>query len=145
MTTYIAAELEYWDARTGREILLAALKGAEPFVVAESVNVYNREALTYRGDECGEVSLFFSVMLTPGATHHDVWTAIREGAKIRCKTIAEVPADVARMTGDEYSEWQYAEWKRYEAEYEAQQNTSVAPDDDEERIAAWLEYLQDEG
>jgi hypothetical protein len=120
METFISAELEYWDGRTGREILLAALTAAEPFVVAESVNLYNREALNHRGDECGEVSLYFAIMLAPGAETEDVWFAIREGARIRCKALSPIPAHVARMSGEEYLAWERAEWERYEAECEAE-------------------------
>jgi len=113
------AEIEYWDERTGREILLAALMAAGPLVVAESVHVYDPTVLTARGCDEGEVSLWFSIGLTPGCTTHDFFTTVRN-AQIRVKEAGPVPAEFARCSSDEFWGWMRSEYERMEAEWEAE-------------------------
>lgn len=129
------AELEFWDERTGGEILLGALKAAEPFVIAESIHVFTPSVLKARGVDEGECSLWLSVALAPGATPSDFFTSVR-AAGIRVKEAGFVPAEVARAEAEGFWAWMHAEYERMRLEWEAEEA---------ERAAAWEAYQRDMG
>lgn len=91
---------EYWDERTGREIVMQAAKAADGLYTPESIHVYTPASLDARGDEWGECSIWWSVNIptsdycTERDTMYAIVDAIRD-ARIRVKD--------AGVTTDEYA------------------------------------------
>lgn len=94
---------EYWDHRTGREIVLQAAKAAERCYTPESVHIYTPSALDTRGDEWGECSIWWSVHI-PDSTYmtgllYEITDAIRS-AGIRVKDAGILEDEYARCSFD---------------------------------------------
>lgn len=90
---------EYWDGRTGREIVLAAARAASFYIVDETVHVYTPDMLNYSDDQC-EASIWWSVRVKDGFDIFDVVDAIRS-VKIRVKDAGNISDEFARCTIDE--------------------------------------------
>lgn len=99
---------EYWDERTGRDILMQAAKAADGLYTPESIHVYNPNILTERGDEWGECSIWWSVNIptsdesTMRNTMYAIVDAIRD-AGIRVKDAGILPDEYARCDYDTMS------------------------------------------
>jgi hypothetical protein len=86
---------EFWDERTGRDILLQAAKAAAHLIVNESIHVYTPSIMDETGASWGEADLWWSATLIDGATHTDVYQAIKYNAHIRVKEAGIVPDEYA--------------------------------------------------
>lgn len=92
---------EYWDERTGRDILMQAAKAADGLYTPESIHVYTPSVLDARGDEWGECSIWWSVNIpnsddyTMNNTMYAIVDAIRD-AGIRVKDAGVMDDEYAR-------------------------------------------------
>lgn len=96
---------EYWDNRTGRDIVMQAAKAAHGLYTPESIHVYTPNILTERGDEWGECSIWWSVNIptsddsTMTNTMYAIVDAIRD-AGIRVKDAGVMTDEYARCSFD---------------------------------------------
>ena len=74
--------IEWWDGRTGQQVLFDALRATGSI---DGCHVYNPSALSVTGDDMGEMDLFFSIPTASDDTFMECVRAIRE-AGMRVKT-----------------------------------------------------------
>lgn len=98
MTT-IFIHNEFWDDRTGSDILAEAIKAAGELIDPSTVHVYTPSALTARGSDWGEVELWWSVTMNDASTVGFVAEAIRR-AYIRVKTAGVISSNFATCDYD---------------------------------------------
>ena len=101
---YAFYHIEWWDTRTGQEVLFTAL---EAMGATDGCHVYNHEALACEGDTYGEMDIFFSVPVASFDAYSDGVDAIR-WAGLRVKTAMFLEGDKATATGtldDVWRKW----------------------------------------
>jgi len=86
-----AVELEWWDGRSGNELLLQVAKALDTMMVPETMRCLNPEALAYTPDGECEASLYFVVEAHGFCSTYTMKWVIVEGASVRVKTIGPLP------------------------------------------------------
>jgi len=110
-TSHIILHLEWWDHRTGREVLLQAMRAARPYVHEEGVHVYHPSWLDVTGVDAGEAELWFTATLaddrivTPRFIKELIVNSAEAGTHTRVKMIGPIAADIAHGTLEEF--WAY--------------------------------------
>lgn len=82
--------LEWWDDRTGRELLMEALRAARHWHIPETGIPLEPQVLDYVGSDWGEMDLWFTVQLEHPNAFRNFVEAVRM-VPIRVKTAMCLP------------------------------------------------------
>lgn len=115
--TVVLVELEWWDSRTGAELVEHARHALHTTSIcdADAIHVYTQSLLGYSPHGDGECSLWLSVNTSRPV--HDVAAAIR-AASIRVKSASPIPATLATADDSVMHDWLDAERAARWADYD---------------------------